>query len=172
MYAACDGIDAAYDCIIEGGTINIFTEKYSSYSGDVEVNSTTAMYLRISSRASGLNNVSKYSAMYILSDNSTVNYMKKEGKTYPIIDNNIGTSVYSNNILNGIKTILNIDVDYIVLNGFGIELSKFINVIELFKNVNKDNINEYEERINNMFNNVDNGFLNTKTIYRVKKNEK
>ena len=86
LYAACDGIDAAYDCIIEGGTINIYTEKYSSYSGDVEVNSTTVMYLRISSKVSGLNNVSKYSAMFILNDNSTVwkngTYVSANGKKY------------------------------------------------------------------------------------------
>jgi hypothetical protein len=98
--------------------------------------------------------------------------MTKENKTYPIIDNNIGTSVYSNNILNGIKSIFNINVEYIVLNSFGVELDKFISVIEMFKSVNKDNIVEYEIKINNMFNNVDNGFLNTKTIYKVKKDEK
>ena len=98
--------------------------------------------------------------------------MTKENKTYPIIDNNIGTSVYSNNILNGIKTSLNINVEYIVLNSFDIELDKFITVIEMFKNVNKDNVLEYEEKLNNCFENVDNGFLNTKTIYKVKKDEK
>ena len=32
--------------------------------------------------------------------------------------------------------------------------------------------NSFEEKINSMFDNVDNGFLNTRTIYRVKKNEK
>ena len=116
--------------------------------------------------------VKNYLEYFKLSDDSSVNYMTKESKIYPIIDNNIGTSVYSNNILNGIKTSLNIDVDYIVLNSFDIELSKFIDVIKLFKSVNKDNVNEYEEKINNMFINVDNGFLNTKTIYKVKKNEK
>ena len=116
--------------------------------------------------------VKNYLEYFKLSDDSSVNYMTKESKTYPIIDNNIGTSVYSNNILNGIKTSLNIDIDYIVLNSFDIELSKFIDVIKMFKSVNKDNVNEYEEKINNMFNNVDNGFLNTKTIYKVKKNEK
>lgn len=116
--------------------------------------------------------VKNYLEYFKLKDNSNMNYMTKENKTYPIIDNNIGTSVYSNNILNGIKTSLNIDVEYIVLNSFNIELSKFIDVIKMFKSVNNDNVNEYEEKINNMFNNVDNGFLNTKTIYKVKKNEK
>ena len=116
--------------------------------------------------------VKNYLEYFKLEDESNVNYITKECKTYPIIDNNIGTVVYSNNILNGIKTSLNIDVDYIVLNSFDIELDKFINVIEMFKNVNKENVLEYEKKINNMFPNVDNGFLNTKTIYKVKKNEK
>ena len=116
--------------------------------------------------------VKNYLDYFNLKDNSNVNYIYKEDKIYPIIDNNIGTQVYSNNILNGIKTILKINVEYIVLNSFNIELDKFIRVIEMFKSVNNDNVEEYNNKINSMFSNVDNGFLNTKTIYKVKKNEK
>ena len=37
VYAACDGIDAAYDVTVCGDThIEIFTDKYSPYSGNVE----------------------------------------------------------------------------------------------------------------------------------------
>ena len=68
LYSACDGIDASYDVIIEGGTINIYTEKYSSYSGEVTTPVSSKMYLRISSRASSLNSISKYSAMFITED--------------------------------------------------------------------------------------------------------
>ena len=86
LFAACDGIDASYDCIIEGGTINIYTEKYSSYSGDVTVNSTTSLYLRVSSKASGLSSISKYSAMFITEDNQTTwatgAYISQSGKKY------------------------------------------------------------------------------------------
>ena len=65
LYAACDGIDAAYDVIINGGDISIFTEAYSDYSGDVTVTAKEIMYLRISSR-SGLQSTSyKYSAKFI-----------------------------------------------------------------------------------------------------------
>jgi len=116
--------------------------------------------------------VKNYLEYFNLNDDSDINYMYKEEKTYPIIDNNLGTSVYSNNILNGIKTKLNIDVEYVILNSFNIELDKFIDVIELFRSVNRDNVEEYDSKINNMFANVDYGFLNTKTIYRVKKNDK
>lgn len=116
--------------------------------------------------------VKNYLDYFNLNDSSKINYMKKEGKTYPIIDNNLATQVYSANILNGIKSYLNIDVDYIVLNGFNIEIDKFITVINLFRNVNSENVLEYYDKINSLFDNTDEGFLNTKTIYRVKKNEK
>lgn len=116
--------------------------------------------------------VKNYLEYFNKEDNSSVNYMTKEGKTYPIIDSSIGTSVYSANILNGIKSVPNINIEYMILNSFDIELDKFISVIEMFKSVNKDNVNVYSEKIDNMFINVDNGFLNTKTIYKVKKNEK
>ena len=163
---------------------NSFGAKYAYISSDI----TEEEIIKISenSKAKLMVNLFGYLPMFVskrhivknyleyfkLEDNSNVNYMEKEGKTYPIIDNNIGTQVYSNNILNGIKSSLNINVDYIILNSFGIELNKFISVVDMFNGVNKDNVDEYNERINNMFTNVDYGFLNTKTIYRVKKNEK
>lgn len=63
LYAACDGIDASYDVIINGGNIEIFTEKYSDYSGEVTVTQSSTLYLRISSRA-GLQGGYKYSAKF------------------------------------------------------------------------------------------------------------
>ena len=116
--------------------------------------------------------VKNYLEYFNLKDDSDVNYIEKEGKIYPIVDSNIGTSVFSSNILNGIKSYINIDIEYIVLNSFNIELSKFIEVIKMFKNVNSKNVSEYESKINMMFSNTDTGFLNKKTIYKVKKNEK
>ena len=116
--------------------------------------------------------VRNYLNQFDLSDMSNVNYMVKEGNTYPIIDDNVGTHVYSSHILNGIGYANRIDCEYILLNSFNIGTDNFMKVIEMFKNVNESNSNEYEEKINNMFNNTNLGFLDTKTIYRVKKNEK
>lgn len=116
--------------------------------------------------------VKNYLEYFNLSDNSKINYIEKENNIYPIIDNNVGTQTFSSNILNGIKSYLNINVDYIVLNSFNIEFNKFIDVIKMFKNVNESNVEEYYNKINSMFKNVDDGFLNTKTIYKVKKNDK
>ncbi len=116
--------------------------------------------------------VKNYLDYFNLNDDSKINYIEKEGKIYPIVDNATGTSVYSNNILNGIKFYINIGVEYIVLNSFQIDLDKFIEIINMFRNVNRHNALEYNDKINSMFTNVDNGFLNIKTIYKVKNNEK
>ena len=116
--------------------------------------------------------VKNYLDYFNLNDDSKINYIEKEGKIYPIVDNATGTSVYSNNILNGIKFYINIGVEYIVLNSFQIDLDKFIEIINMFRNVNRHNVLEYNDKINSMFTNVDNGFLNIKTIYKVKNNEK
>ncbi len=52
LYAACDGIDAAYDVIIDDSTtvLNIYTDKYSNYSGEVTENSSDTNYIRFTSK--------------------------------------------------------------------------------------------------------------------------
>ncbi len=57
VYACCDGIDAAYDVLIEKDsdglepTINIYTNSYSSYSLDdpTSISSSSTLYLKLSS---------------------------------------------------------------------------------------------------------------------------
>lgn len=48
LYSACDGIDAAYDVVINGGVINIYTDKYSEYSEAVSVTETSKLYVGLS----------------------------------------------------------------------------------------------------------------------------
>ncbi len=69
LYAACDGIDASYQVLIDGGIINIYTEKYSEYSGEVSTTTSSINYLRISSRTN-LNSYT-YSAMFITESGTT-----------------------------------------------------------------------------------------------------
>ena len=49
-------------------------------------------------------------------------FLEKEDKTYAIIDSNDGTIAYSNKCLNGINETLKLNVDYIVLNSFNINM--------------------------------------------------
>ena len=58
LYSACDGVDAAYDAIIADGeddegnvtspTVNIYTNKYSTYTGEIVDSSSSSIYFRTS----------------------------------------------------------------------------------------------------------------------------
>ncbi len=53
VYAACDGIDAAYNAVIDGDTtaVRIYTDKYSGYSDEVTATSESVYYIRFTSDA-------------------------------------------------------------------------------------------------------------------------
>ena len=48
LYAACDGIDAAYDVVIDGEDteLNIYTDRYSNYSEEVTTVSDNLLFIR------------------------------------------------------------------------------------------------------------------------------
>ena len=64
IFAACDGIDAAYDVVIddESTVLNIFTDKYSDYSEEVTAVAEDVYYIRFT------DNEWKYSVKYYNSD--------------------------------------------------------------------------------------------------------
>lgn len=64
IYAACDGLDAAYDVVIDDETtvLNIFTDKYSNYSEEVTAVTEDIYYIRFTSKDW------KYSVKYYNSD--------------------------------------------------------------------------------------------------------
>lgn len=68
IYAACDGLDAAYDVVIEDETtvLNIFTDKYSGYSEEVTAVAENEYYIRFNSK------VWKYSVKYYNSEEDFV----------------------------------------------------------------------------------------------------
>ena len=115
--------------------------------------------------------VNNYLDYFNLYDSSIVNYIEKEGKIYPIIDNELGTEVYTNYILNGFKeynSFKDNKIDYVLLNSFNLDSDKFIKCLELVNNYNN---NTYKE-INELFSNTSDGFLYKETIAKVKKDEK
>lgn len=51
IYSACDGIDSAYDVIIDkDSSLNIYTDKYSTYSEEITAVSEDLYYIRFSSK--------------------------------------------------------------------------------------------------------------------------
>lgn len=79
IYAACDGIDAAYDVSINQSTadttLQIFTDKYSKYSEEVTATAESTYYVRFNSDAY------KYSLKYYNNDEDGVWYNSSSAKT-------------------------------------------------------------------------------------------
>ena len=88
IYAACDGIDAAYNVEISGTTpvINIYTDKYSSYSEEVTAVSDGTYYIKASSTSY------KYSIYYY---NSSTDYVWENASTsYTTVSSGRSNSYY------------------------------------------------------------------------------
>ena len=102
--------------------------------------------------------IKNYLKTFDLKDNSKINFIRNENKIYPIVDNEIGTMVYSDTILDGFDEIKELNIDYYTLSEFNIDHDTFIKVIKKYKG---EDIN-YEL-------NTSKGFLYTNTIYKVKK---
>lgn len=112
--------------------------------------------------------VKNYFDAFGINKDKELNYISKEGKDYPIVDKEIGTEVYSNNILNALEDSLDYkNIDYGIINFFNIDHDEE-KIIEIFKTVTKNNKEEYNSFISNTFSNIDSIFLHTETIYKVK----
>ena len=83
------------------------------------------------------------------------NTIRKEGKIYPINDTNLGTTVYSDYILNAVDIDFS-NIDYLVFNSNLIDENDFQNVLKNYQN-HKDN--KFPKEM---------GFLYKETIYKVK----
>ena len=87
-------------------------------------------------------------------------YMRHNDEDYPVLESNDGSIIYTSKPVNLINNLNDINsIDYIVMDSFNIDNSKFMSVLDNFINKTKTNNNEYI------------GFFNTKTIYKVKNNE-
>ena len=115
--------------------------------------------------------VKNYLNHFKLDLNSSRYYLFKEDKKYSILDNELGTSIYTNFILNGLKEYNEIKdkLDYVIINGFDIDDTSLDKVIDSFINVNNSNVEELDKDIQNLFPNLEKGFLYEETIYKVKK---
>lgn len=106
--------------------------------------------------------VKNYLNKFNLKDNSKINYMEKEGKIYPLIDNEIGTMVYSSDIYNILDELDNIgknNIDYILLNSF---------LIDNFSEIVKKVYNKDIKNIDKLIGKTSTYFKDLETVYKVK----
>ena len=103
-------------------------------------------------------------------------YMIEKDDKYPITENNIGSKIYTKDILNGIKYI-NIlkesGVKYIILDNYMIEDSIFEKVSKYYERAVKEDLSDdelfsLEKEINELIPNSSTLFFDKKTVFKVK----
>lgn len=172
-YATCNfwnsyGVNSVYL------SSDITLDEIIDIKNNIKMNTFVSVFGYLPMFASRRHLVKNYLDTFNLTDNSSDYKICKEGKKYTIVDNNLGSLVYSSNILNGLDEMLILkenNINYVVLNSFDIVDSLFTEVVNLFTNVTKDNVKSYNNKINEMFDNIDKGFLYKETVYKVKNNE-
>lgn len=114
--------------------------------------------------------LNNYFKTFNIKSKSKLFYLEKENKKYPILTNKLGTVSFTNNILNGILEYSQLKEKpmYILCNSFNIQEEKYEMVIDMFKEVKSLNEKEFVQKIDQMFDNVDRGFLYKETVYKVK----
>lgn len=116
--------------------------------------------------------VKNYVKHFELPSNGDFYYMEKENQKYPMVDDNNGTTVYSSHILNAVSEyfdFVNMNIDYVIFNGFHILPSTFNQILELFSNMTEENKIKQSKLIDTLCNgNVDKGFLYKETVYKIK----
>lgn len=116
--------------------------------------------------------VDNYITQMKLERKEGMHYIKKEGYTYPIVDEKHGTTVYSSFILNSLEELPILEkedkIDYFLLNSFGIDSDVFENVLSLYKEINEENKKDIIKKFEELKLHTDLGFLYKETIYKVK----
>ncbi|HPE14673.1 MAG TPA: U32 family peptidase, partial [Bacilli bacterium] len=111
---------------------------------------------------------SKTNKMYLITD-------EKSEESYPIIENIEGTMIYSSNILNGIMEINKLkqaNIGYVIMDEYLISHIKFMDILDLYaKGIHGDLddawLRTYNMEIKKNYKNMDDGFFNKETIYKV-----
>ena len=87
LYAACDGIDAAYDVTVDGNStvLSIYTDKYSNYSGEVTETASDVNYIRFTS------NKYYYAVKYY---NSETDFVWANAEYHSKVSGNMNTYYY------------------------------------------------------------------------------
>lgn len=103
--------------------------------------------------------------------------MIEKENSYPIIENETCTKIYTKEVLNGIKYLNSLKqagIKYIILNDILLDEEKFNKVAKIYeealnKNETDQELLEREKQIKNIINNTSTLFLDKKTIYKVKR---
>ena len=118
--------------------------------------------------------VQNYLETFSLEDHHGHYTIEKEGKTYPIIDHEFGTTVYTSIPLNAAteaRLLTEQGLDYLIFQERLLEHSLFVKILACYHQYLKSGEQKSIEQIDQLLEGkYDLGFLYKETIYRVKKN--
>lgn len=156
--------------------------KYGVLSGEItleeikEIKKKTAMQLFVTVMGYP---IMSFSRRTLLNNYFLANHKKKDKDTYIIKNNNEdyiieeednGDAIYYGKILNGSIVLKEMDVEYVILNEFGIEEELFAKTLSLYKKIIDEKKEHAIEEVDNLLGTY-RGFFFQKTIYKVKKND-
>ena len=118
--------------------------------------------------------VQNYLETFSLEDHHGHYTIEKEGKTYPIIDHEFGTTVYTSVPLNAAteaRLLTEQGLDYLIFQERLLEHSLFVKILACYHQYLERGEQKWIEQIDQLLEGkYDLGFLYKETIYRVKKN--
>lgn len=111
---------------------------------------------------------SNYLEYFNIKDNSKSYLIKEDDKDeyYHVVEDKFGTHILGSKVLNLFDKIDDINVDYFILDGYLLDKEKFEETVSTFLKKDKNS----NEKIKQLFD-TDEGFINKKTMYKVKNNE-
>ena len=121
--------------------------------------------------------ISNYFEYINESNDKDIHHMIENDDSYPTLESDIGTKMYTKDILNAIKYINEFKkagVKYIILDNFMIDDSDFSKVSEIYEravysDVNDDELIAMEQEISKIIPNSSTMFLDKKTVFKVKR---
>lgn len=114
---------------------------------------------------------------YINEENTnSVNYIIENGDKYPILQNSIGSKIYTKDVLNGIRYINALKkagVKYIILDNYMIGADVFEKISKYYERTVKEDLSDddlfvFEKEINELIPNSSTLFFDKKTVFKVK----
>lgn len=117
--------------------------------------------------------VKTYLETFSLESSNGYYQIEKEGKIYPIMDHNLGTTVYTSVPLNAVKEsklLKEQGMDYLMFQEKLLDHSLFVKILECYNQYLNSGEQKWIEQVDQLLEGkYDLGFLYKETIYRVKK---
>jgi len=117
--------------------------------------------------------ISNYLEHFDIKNNNEYHHITEKDKKYAIKENEEGTKILSDEVLNGIleiKKLKNTNSKYLILSSEDINKNDFKQIINIFSEaLETEDLEPLNKKIQALISNTSDIFLNQKTIYKVKK---